>query len=131
LSAQREHQPQCLSHTPRAHREGRKRMTAPTSRSTDKALIATTSNLVELLRDVAHARRRRILDIDDHEVVLWLAELPAGVSLDRDAGPGEALFSVPRVRAEAPPTLPASLTEWVSAASVRDSALSEPGLLEP
>ena len=67
-------------------------MTAPTSRSTDKALIATTSNLVEFLRDVAHARRRRILDIDDHEVVLWLAELPAGVSLDHDAGPGEALF---------------------------------------
>ena len=92
-------------------------MTAPTSRSTDKALIATTSSLVEFLRDVAHARRRRILDVDDYEEVLWLDELPAGVSLDHDAGPGEALFCrAPGARRGAADAAGRQLTEWVSAA---------------
>ncbi|MFC7482527.1 hypothetical protein ACFQX7_24420 [Luedemannella flava] len=74
----------------------------PSTRSRDRELVATTSNLVEFLRDVAQARRRRVLDVAEHETVLWLADLPAEVILDRDAGAGEALFAVPRVRAEAP-----------------------------
>jgi very-short-patch-repair endonuclease len=98
------------------------------TRSTDRELIATTSGLVEFLRDVALARRRRITDISEHETVLWLAELPAEVIVDTDAGPGEALFAVPRVRAEAPPQPPAALTNWLDLDEVRDSSLSAPAL---
>ena len=42
------------------------------TRSKDRELIATTSSLVEFLRDVALARRRRIIDVDEYETVLWL-----------------------------------------------------------
>src|SRR5262245_35912643 len=98
------------------------------TRSTDRELIATTSGLVEFLRDVALARRRRITDVAEHETVLWLAELPAEVIVDTDAGPGEALFAVPRVRAEAPPQPPAALTNWLEPDQVRDSSLAAPAL---
>ncbi|MGE5827157.1 MAG: AAA domain-containing protein [Micromonosporaceae bacterium] len=98
------------------------------TRSTDRELIATTSALVEFLRDVALARRRRITDVAEYETVLWLAELPAEVSVDTDAGPSEALFAVPRVRAEAPPQPPAALTNWLDPEHVRDSSLTAPPL---
>jgi len=38
-------------------------MSGEQTRATDRALVATTSSLVEFLRDVALARRRRILDV--------------------------------------------------------------------
>lgn len=100
------------------------------TRSTDRELIATTSGLVEFLRDVALARRRRITDVGEYETVLWLAELPAEVVVDPDAGPGEALFAVPRVRAEAPPEPPAALTNWLDRDRLRDSSGEPPALRE-
>ena len=50
------------------------------TRSKDRELIATTSSLVEFLRDVALARRQRIVDVDEYEQVLWLDDLPSEVS---------------------------------------------------
>jgi len=98
------------------------------TRSRDRELIATTSSLVEFLRDVALARRRRILDVDEHDTVLWLDELPTEVAVDVDAGPGETLFSVSRVRAEAPPEPPAVLTNWLDKDALRDSSAPSPVL---
>src|SRR6185369_13010002 len=83
---------------------------------------------VEFLRDVALARRVRILDVDDHDTVLWLDELPTEVAVDVDAGPGETLFSVSRVRAEAPPEPPAVLTNWLDKEALRDSSAPSPVL---
>ncbi|GAA1745515.1 AAA domain-containing protein [Luedemannella helvata] len=103
----------------------------PSTRSRDRELVATTSNLVEFLRDVAQARRRRVLDVGEYETVLWLADLPAEVVLDRDAGAGEALFAVPRVRAEAAPPLPAELRGWVDEAAAKDANGAEPRLTPP
>jgi len=100
------------------------------TRSKDRELIATTSSLVEFLRDVALARRRRIVDVGEYETVLWLDDLPAEVSVDVDAGPGEALFAVPRLRAEAPPEPPAALTNWLDKDALRDSSAPSPLLKE-
>ncbi len=69
------------------------------TRSKDRELIATTSSLVEFLRDVALARRRGSWTSTSTKRVLWLDNLPAEVSVDIDAGPGEPLFAVPRLRA--------------------------------
>src|SRR5882672_7069166 len=103
---------------------------ASSTRSKDRELIATTSSLVEFLRDVALARRRRVLDVSEHETVLWLDELPTEVAVDVDAGPGETLFSIPRLRAEASPEPPAVLTNWLDKEAVRDSSASSPVLKE-
>jgi very-short-patch-repair endonuclease len=100
------------------------------TRSTDRDLIATTSSLVEFLRDVALARRRRIVDVGDYEDVLWLHDLPAEVNVDTAAGPGEALLAVPRLRAEAPPEPPAALTNWLDKESIPDSSSAGPSLKE-
>src|SRR5687768_3937745 len=73
------------------------------TRSRDREVIGTTASLVEFLRDVALARRRRTVDVGEYETVLWLDDLPAEVNVDTSAGPGEPLFAVPRLRVEAPP----------------------------
>jgi very-short-patch-repair endonuclease len=100
------------------------------TRSRDRELIATTSSLVEFLRDVALARRRRITDAREYETVLWLDELPAEVSVDVNAGPGETLLKIPRLRAEAAPEPPAVLTNWLDKDALRDSSSVSPVLKE-
>ena len=105
-------------------------MSGEQTRATDRALVATTSSLVEFLRDVALARRRRILDVSEYDTVLWLDDLPAEVSVEVNAGPGEVLFSVPRLRPEAPPEPPAALTNWLDRDAMRDSSSDSPVLKE-
>jgi very-short-patch-repair endonuclease len=100
------------------------------TRSKDRELIATTSSLVEFLRDVALARRRRITDVDEYETVLWLDALPGEVRVETNAGPGEMLFAVPRLRAESPPEPPAALTNWLDKDAIRDSFAASPVLKE-
>jgi very-short-patch-repair endonuclease len=101
----------------------------PPIRSDDRALIATTSALVEFLRDVALARRRRIVDVDSYDAVLWLDELPAEVSVHTAAAAGERLFAVPRVRAEAPPEPPPAVRGLINSAALRDSSQNAPAEL--
>jgi len=98
------------------------------TRSKDRELIATTSSLVEFLRDVALARRKRIVDVKDYERVLWLNDLPSEVSPEIDAGPGDTLFSIPRMRPEAPPEPPAVLTGWLDRGALADSSQPSPVL---
>lgn len=98
------------------------------TRSKDRELIATTSSLVEFLRDVALARRQRITDVNSYERVLWLDDLPAEVSVDVNAGPGDTLFAIPRLRAEAAPEPPAVLTNWLDKDALRDSTNPSPVL---
>lgn len=96
------------------------------TRSRDRELIATTSSLVEFLRDVALARRRRILDVNGYETVLWLDDLPVEVTAEVNAGPGEVLFAIPRLRAEAPPEPPAVLTNWLDKDALKESSSASP-----
>src|SRR5690349_15891601 len=91
------------------------------TRSKDRELIATTAGLVEFLRDVALARRTRVADVSGYDAVLWLDDLPAEVAVHTEAGPGETLFAIPRLRAEAPPEPPAALTNWLDKAALADS----------
>jgi hypothetical protein len=98
------------------------------TRSKDRELIATTSSLVEFLRDVALARQRRVVDVSGYESTLWLDNLPSEVSVDIEAGPGDTLFSIPRLRPEAPPEPPAVLTGWLDRDALADSSQASPVL---
>jgi very-short-patch-repair endonuclease len=100
------------------------------TRSRDREVIGTTASLVEFLRDVALARRRRIVDVAEYENVLWLDDLPAEVGVDTSAGPGDTLLAVPRLQMEAPPEPPAVLTNWIDADDLRDSSAGSPVLKE-
>ncbi|MEO3822294.1 hypothetical protein [Actinomadura sp. B10D3] len=66
------------------------------------------ARLLGYLRDLARARRRPSRDLADHDHVHWLADLPGDVYVERDAGPGEVLFSVPVI----PLTPPVVLEEF-------------------
>ncbi len=100
------------------------------TRSKDRELIGTTSSLVEFLRDIALARRRRIVEVGRYDTVLWLDDLPAEIVVNTEAGPGETIFAVPRIRAEAPPEPPAALTNWLDRSAVTDSSAPSPVLKE-
>jgi very-short-patch-repair endonuclease len=100
------------------------------TRSKDRALIATTSSLVEFLRDVALAKQRRIVDVNEYETVLWLNDLPSAITVDVNARPGETLLTIPRLRGEAPPEPPAALTNWIDRDSLTDSTARSPVLKE-
>ncbi|MCQ0015874.1 hypothetical protein [Actinomadura madurae] len=66
------------------------------------------ARLLGYLRDLARARRRPSRDLADHDHVHWLADLPGDVYVERHAGPGEVLFSVPVI----PLTPPVVLDEF-------------------
>ncbi|WP_433464288.1 hypothetical protein [Spirillospora sp. CA-128828] len=66
------------------------------------------ARLLGYLRDLARARRRPSRDLAEHDHVHWLAELPGDVYVERDAGPGDVLFSVPVI----PLTPPVVLDEF-------------------
>jgi very-short-patch-repair endonuclease len=98
------------------------------TRSKDRALIATTSSLVEFLRDVALAKQQRIVDVGSYELVRWLSDLPSTITVDLNAGPGDTLLTIPRLRDEAPPEPPAVLTNWVDRESLKNSLAPLPVL---
>ena len=100
------------------------------TRSKDRDLIATTANLVEFLRDVAMAKQKRVLDVDSYKQVLWLDSLPEGISAAHEAGPGDTLVTIPRLRQVAPPTPPAKLTGFLDPKELVNSDLREPTLGE-
>jgi very-short-patch-repair endonuclease len=100
------------------------------TRSNDRELIATTSSLVEFLRDVALARQKRVVDVGDYTNTLWLCDLPPEVTLNHDAGPGDTLFAIPRLRPEQPPEPLAALTGWLDKDALLDSSQASPVLKE-
>ena len=100
------------------------------TRSKDRELIATTASLVEFLRDVAMARQKRVVDVNDYKQVLWLDTLPDGVTAVHEAGPGDTLLTIPRFRQVAPPPPPAKLTGFLDRDDLLNSDLREPPLKE-
>ena len=101
------------------------------TRSHDRELIATTSSLVEFLRDVALARQRaRARRRATTRPCSGWTTCRSQVSVELDAGPGETLFSIPRLRPEAPPEPPAALTNWLDKEAMRDSSAQSPVLKE-
>uniref|UniRef100_UPI002023CD5B AAA family ATPase n=1 Tax=Frankia sp. CiP1_Cm_nod1 TaxID=2897160 RepID=UPI002023CD5B len=76
--------------------------------------------LVRFLREIALAQAPRVTTVDEHPAVVWLDDLPDGLSLFEQAGPGEVLLAAPAAAAlPPPPALPGPLTDWV--------VMAEPG----
>jgi len=73
---------------------------------------AAAARLLGFLRDLAGARREPARDLGAYEQVCWLAELPAEVYLETDAGPGEVLFSIPVIPLS-PPTVLEEFDGWI------------------
>ncbi|WP_165036975.1 AAA family ATPase, partial [Candidatus Protofrankia californiensis] len=84
------------------------------------ALSDRCHRLVRFLREIALCQAPRITMVDDHPVVLWLDDLPDGLSLFEQAGADEVLLCAPAAAAlPPPPALPDLLTGWV--------VMTEPG----
>ncbi len=78
------------------------------------ALTDRCHRLVRFLREIALCQAPRVTTVGDHPVVLWLDDLPDGLSLFEQAGAGEVLLSAPAAAAlPPPPALPDLLTGWV------------------
>ncbi|QYG95219.1 AAA family ATPase [Iamia sp. SCSIO 61187] len=95
------------------------------------SLVDPTARLIEFLRRLATMRHRPVVDVADHPLVLWLADLPAGVHLDREATGGEPLLTIEPVPAEPPPPLPTLLAGWIDPMAMGDSAGGDPPLRRP
>ncbi|WP_250279351.1 AAA domain-containing protein [Frankia sp. Cppng1_Ct_nod] len=70
--------------------------------------------LVRFLREIALRQAPRITTLDDHPVVVWLDELPDGLSLFEQAGGDEVVLEAPAAATiPSPPALPDTLAGWV------------------
>ena len=67
--------------------------------------VAAAARLVGSVRGAVAARRARVHDVDDHEQVHWLAELPSEVPVNTNAVPGGVLFSMPPIALSPPAPL--------------------------
>ncbi|WP_163550800.1 hypothetical protein, partial [Candidatus Frankia nodulisporulans] len=56
------------------------------------ALADRCHRLVRFLHELAVARGVRVRQVDEHPLALWLADLPAGVPVSEQVGPGEVLL---------------------------------------
>lgn len=74
---------------------------------------AAAARLVGSVRGAVAARRARVHDVDDHEQVHWLAELPADVPVNVGAGPGGVLFSMPPIALSPPAPLGEEFDSWL------------------
>jgi hypothetical protein len=75
--------------------------------------VAAAARLVGSVRGAVAARRGRVHDVNDHEQVHWLAELPGEVHVQADAGPGHALFSMPPIALSPPAPLGEEFDSWL------------------
>jgi hypothetical protein len=75
--------------------------------------VAAAARLVGSVRGAVAARRARVHDVDDHEEVHWLAELPGEIPLSVGAGPGGVLFSMPPIALSPPAPLGEEFDSWL------------------
>jgi hypothetical protein len=75
--------------------------------------VAAAARLVGSVRGAVAARRGRVHDIEQHEQVHWLAELPGEVHVQADAGPGHVLFSMPPIALSPPAPLGEEFDSWL------------------
>jgi hypothetical protein len=75
--------------------------------------VAAAARLVGSVRGAVAAKRARVHDVDDHEQVHWLAELPGEVSVHTGAGPGGVLFSLPPIALSPPAPLGEEFDSWL------------------
>ena len=92
--------------------------------------VPRTTRLVEFLRDLASAGATVVRDVTDHEEVLWLADLPAGVSALASASSNDVLLSLDPVPREPSPRIPLDLAGWVEEGAALASTGQEPLMLE-
>ncbi|MFW6010265.1 MAG: AAA domain-containing protein, partial [Actinomycetota bacterium] len=91
-------------------------------------MVGVTARLVEFLRELARTGRPQVRDVEDHQMVRWLDDLPDPVRRDAEAGPGDTLLSIDPVSSEPAPEPPASVAPWVDRDDVEDSLLDRPRL---
>ncbi|MBX6391636.1 MAG: hypothetical protein IRZ08_22055, partial [Frankia sp.] len=95
-----------------------------TAPSADQERFAMLTNrchrLVRFLHELAQSQSDQVTQVEDNPLVLWLAELPNGLSLFEHATAGEVLLAAPAAAVlPPPPPLPEALAGWV--------VLPEPG----
>ncbi|NAS24286.1 AAA family ATPase [Herbidospora sp. NEAU-GS84] len=96
--------------------------------SRDPDLIARTTRLVQFLRELESARRKRIRDVHKHEGVEWLGTLPDEVTVTEDAEPGATVFAIMAPPAVPLPVVPDSLEGWVRRSELKDADMDAPVL---
>lgn len=89
-----------------------------------KDLVPTTRKLVEFLRELALTKDKLTRDISKYETVLFLDDLPSiiGKSLDRDAGPEDAILTSPSIKSTPAPSFPDELSAYIQVEDVDDSS---------
>jgi hypothetical protein len=75
--------------------------------------VAAAARLIGSVRGAVAARRARVHDVDEHEQVHWLAELPSEVPVNTNAGPGGVLFSLPPIALSPPAPLGEEFDSWL------------------
>ncbi|HEX6472839.1 MAG TPA: hypothetical protein VF069_27365, partial [Streptosporangiaceae bacterium] len=75
--------------------------------------VAAAARLIGSVRGTVAAKRARVHDVDDHEQVHWLAELPGEVPVHTGAGPGGVLFSLPPIALSPPAPLGEEFDSWL------------------
>jgi len=96
-----------------------------------RAMVGQVSRLVDFLRQLARAGAAPVKDLTDYESSpLWLSDLPADLSVDVTAAPGESLATFAPTTAEPAPSLPDVLVGWVPVDHLSDSEAEVPALLE-
>ncbi|MGH3708669.1 MAG: AAA domain-containing protein [Pseudonocardiaceae bacterium] len=95
----------------------------------DPGVVAATSGLIALLRDMVRSVRKPVRDCGSYLEVFWLTDMPGG-ALRSDPHRDEVLLVVDHVPMLAPPPLPGVLEGWVDPARIREAGPDDPPLAE-
>ena len=106
-----------------------------TGPSGEQERFATLTNrchrLVRFLYEVAESQSGQAAAVEDNPLVVWLAELPAGLSLFEHATAGEVALEAPAAAVlPSPPPLPDALAGWVVLPEPGDLPTDSPPLRE-
>ncbi|SNQ45476.1 DNA helicase [Frankia canadensis] len=89
------------------------------------ALADRCHRLVRFLHELAVARGTRVRRVEEHPLVVWLADLPTGIDPVEHAGPGEVLLTAPAAAALPPPPPPPPIL--ADRLRLPDAAHADPG----
>ncbi|WP_241834378.1 AAA domain-containing protein [Pseudofrankia asymbiotica] len=106
-----------------------------TAASGEQERFATLTNrchrLVRFLHEVALSQSGQVTTVEDNPLVVWLAQLPGGLSLFEHATAGEVALEAPAAAVlPSPPPLPDALAGWVVLPEPGDVPSDSPPLRE-
>ena len=107
-------------------------MTAASGEQERFAMLADRCHrLVRFLREIALSQADQVTAVEDNPLVVWLAELPDGLSLFEHATAGEVVLEAPAAAVlPSPPPLPDALAGWVVLPEPGDLPADSPPLRE-